>query len=200
MLARGTVEDIHPVVSGGSFHPLRPAEWTRAADTELSEPISACAWRPAADAVARCASARVFVGYRRPSPVSEGSSDGLDEQGCVGDVQVRSAGADRQLASAGALVAGDPHLVIVNVLQTVAEVLAIVSWFVILFTGKLPPGLATFQAMYLQHTAHRHILRFLARGVPAVRLRDGQRRSRDDPQARADPQLVERNRLTRVSG
>ena len=80
---------------------------------------------------------------------------------------------------AGALVAGDPHLVIVNVLQTVAEVLAIVSWFVILFTGKLPPGLATFQAMYLRATLRTATyFQFLARGVPAVRLRDGQRRSR----------------------
>src|SRR5262249_36496568 len=39
------------------------------------------------------------------------------------------------------------------VLRTVAEVLAIISWFIILFTGRLPSGIANFQAMYLRYQA-----------------------------------------------
>ena len=98
----------------------------------------------------------------------------------------------------GALVAGDPHLVIVNVLQTVAEVLAIVSWFVILFTGKLPPGLATFQAMYLRYTLRTATyFGFLREEYPPF----GFATVNEDPEmtrrcASRRPQLVERNRLT----
>ncbi|MBI4883396.1 MAG: DUF4389 domain-containing protein [Actinobacteria bacterium] len=35
-----------------------------------------------------------------------------------------------------------PHLIISNVLNTVAEVCALISWFAILFTGRMPEGLA----------------------------------------------------------
>ena len=45
-----------------------------------------------------------------------------------------------------------PHLIVLNVLQTVSNVVGLISWFAIVFTGKLPEGLATFQAMYLRYT------------------------------------------------
>ena len=44
-----------------------------------------------------------------------------------------------------------PHLLIANVLGQVAGVLAIVSWFIILFTGKLPVEIAQFQCMVLRY-------------------------------------------------
>ncbi len=44
-----------------------------------------------------------------------------------------------------------PHLVILNVLQAVALVVGIVAWFAILFTGRLPAGLATFMVMRLRY-------------------------------------------------
>ena len=45
-----------------------------------------------------------------------------------------------------------PHLLVVEALQSVAQVLAVISWFAILFTGRLPTGIARFQAMYFRYT------------------------------------------------
>jgi len=39
-----------------------------------------------------------------------------------------------------------PHLIVLYVLLIVAELVAIIGWFAILFTGKLPPGVGTFIA------------------------------------------------------
>ncbi len=46
---------------------------------------------------------------------------------------------------------GIPHLAIANVLGNVGGVLALGSWFAILFTGALPPGLAAFQCMVIRY-------------------------------------------------
>lgn len=40
-----------------------------------------------------------------------------------------------------------PHLIIASVLGYVAEIVGLISWFAILFTGKLPSGLAGAQMM-----------------------------------------------------
>src|SRR5436190_14417093 len=42
-----------------------------------------------------------------------------------------------------------PQLLVVGALRYVSQVLAVVCWFIILFTGRLPSGLANFQVMYL---------------------------------------------------
>lgn len=44
-----------------------------------------------------------------------------------------------------------PHFIISYVLLIVAQVVAFVSWFVILFTGKLPEGLANVTCMALRY-------------------------------------------------
>ncbi len=44
-----------------------------------------------------------------------------------------------------------PHFVVLSVLAALSWVALIVSWIVIVFTGKLPAGLAGFQAMYLRY-------------------------------------------------
>ena len=44
-----------------------------------------------------------------------------------------------------------PHAVILNVLAAVSQIVSIISWLAILFTGRLPGGLAQFQAMYLRY-------------------------------------------------
>jgi hypothetical protein len=44
-----------------------------------------------------------------------------------------------------------PQLLVVNVLQTVQQVLALVSWFAILFTGNIPRGIFDFMAMILRY-------------------------------------------------
>lgn len=40
-----------------------------------------------------------------------------------------------------------PHSIVAYVLGIVSNVIALVSWFIIVFTGRLPEGLATFQIM-----------------------------------------------------
>lgn len=44
-----------------------------------------------------------------------------------------------------------PHAMILGVLGTVSQIVSIISWLAILFTGKLPGGLAQFQAMHLRY-------------------------------------------------
>ncbi len=50
-----------------------------------------------------------------------------------------------------------PHLIIAGALEYVSGALAIVSWFVILFTGSLPEGLANLQIMILRYTARAQL-------------------------------------------
>ena len=45
-----------------------------------------------------------------------------------------------------------PHLIVMYLLGIAAQVVGVISWFVILFTGKLPAGLHNFQAMYLRYS------------------------------------------------
>ena len=45
-----------------------------------------------------------------------------------------------------------PHYVVLYALGIVSQVVAVISWFVILFTGKLPEGLAGIQHLYIRYT------------------------------------------------
>jgi Domain of unknown function (DUF4389) len=92
-----------------------------------------------------------------------------------------------------------PHLVIVYVLQTVAQVLAVVSWFAILFTGRLPAGLANFQAMYVRYSLRTATyVGFLRTEYPPLAFTTSSSDPGDDPRVRVDvvPELEGRNRLT----
>jgi Domain of unknown function (DUF4389) len=92
-----------------------------------------------------------------------------------------------------------PHLLVVDVLATAARLLAVISWFAILFTGRLPAGLADFQAMFL-----RYYLRtltyagFLRAEYPPFGFTTTPADPGDDTRVRVDvvPQLENRNRLT----
>lgn len=44
-----------------------------------------------------------------------------------------------------------PHYVVLAVLGLVSTIVAVISWLAIVLTGKLPAGLAGFQAMYLRY-------------------------------------------------
>ncbi len=60
-----------------------------------------------------------------------------------------------------------PHLIIAGALEYVTGALAVVSWFVILFTGRLPRGLAEFQIMILRYTLRAQLYAgFLHDGYP----------------------------------
>jgi hypothetical protein len=45
-----------------------------------------------------------------------------------------------------------PHFLILEGLQIVAQAVAVISWFAIVFTGKLPEGLATLQCLYVRYS------------------------------------------------
>lgn len=86
-----------------------------------------------------------------------GLADAVDYSGATAGYPARYdlPGGARKIANWRAFVhlfMAIPHLVIVSVLQYVSQILAVVSWFIILFTGKLPAGLANFQAMYVRYS------------------------------------------------
>jgi hypothetical protein len=92
-----------------------------------------------------------------------------------------------------------PHVLIVYVLGSVAELLAIISWFAILFTGKLPAGLANFQAMYLRYYLRTATyVGFLREEYPPFGFTTAAADPGEDAQVRVDlvPKLEGRNRLT----
>ncbi len=65
-----------------------------------------------------------------------------------------SAGDDNRIANWRALVHWlmvIPHLVIASVLSWISQIVGLVSWFVVLFTGKMPEGIHGFQSMYLRY-------------------------------------------------
>src|SRR4051795_315459 len=92
-----------------------------------------------------------------------------------------------------------PHYAILYVLQMVAGVLALVSWFVILFTGTLPEGFADFQVMYMRYSLRTWTyMEFLREEYPPFTFATTQPDPGDDPRVRVEvqPQLADRNRLT----
>jgi hypothetical protein len=92
-----------------------------------------------------------------------------------------------------------PHLAIAYVLGAVAEVIAVISWFAILFTGRLPAGMANFQAMYLRYALRTATyFAFLREEYPPFGFVTTPVDPGDDPRVRVDfrPQLEGRNRLT----
>ena len=92
-----------------------------------------------------------------------------------------------------------PHWVILYVLNIVSEVIALISWFVILFTGRLPEGLANFQAMYVRYNMRVMIYAgFLREEYPPFTFATTPADPGDDPRVRVDfvPQLEDRNRVT----
>jgi hypothetical protein len=92
-----------------------------------------------------------------------------------------------------------PHLIVLYVLQIVSQVVAVVSWLVILFTGKLPEGLAGLQAMCLRYMARTYVYAgFLVETYPPFTFTTTSADPGDAGPLRVDfvPELEGRNRLT----
>lgn len=92
-----------------------------------------------------------------------------------------------------------PHYVILYVMQFVSQVIAFISWFVILFTGNLPEGLAGVQAMYVRYTMRTYSYTlFLREEYPPFTFATTAADPLDDPRVRVDfqPALTDRNRVT----
>jgi Domain of unknown function (DUF4389) len=92
-----------------------------------------------------------------------------------------------------------PHFVILYVLRIVSNVVGVISWFVILFTGALPEGLANVQAMYFRYSIRvSTYVAFMREEYPPFGFSTTPNDPGDDPRVRVDfqPQLTDRNRLT----
>ncbi len=92
-----------------------------------------------------------------------------------------------------------PHLLVLSVLRSVSQVLALVSWFAIVFTGQLPAGIADFQVMYLRYSFRvGTYLGFLRAEYPPFTFDMTSNDPGDDPRLRVEirPELSDRNRLT----
>ncbi len=92
-----------------------------------------------------------------------------------------------------------PHLLIVGALRYAAQVLALVCWFIILFTGRLPRELANFQVMYLRYYVRTGVFTaFMCEEYPPFNFGMTGADPRDDARVRVDigAQLEQRNRVT----
>jgi hypothetical protein len=92
-----------------------------------------------------------------------------------------------------------PHFAVLYVLQIVSRVVGVISWFAILFTGKLPQGLANVQVMYLRYTLRTYSFAgFMREEYPPFGFDTTASDPGDDPRVRVDvqPELTDRNRLT----
>ncbi|NNE72207.1 MAG: DUF4389 domain-containing protein [Acidimicrobiales bacterium] len=49
-----------------------------------------------------------------------------------------------------------PHAIVANVLSYASNILVFVSWFIILFTGKMPDGMARFITMAMRYNARTY--------------------------------------------
>lgn len=92
-----------------------------------------------------------------------------------------------------------PHFVVLYVLGIVASVLSIVAWFAIVFTGKLPSGIAEWLALYLRYGNRVSAYAgFLRPEYPPFSLETGSGDPGEYPGVRTDlnPALSDRNRVT----
>jgi Domain of unknown function (DUF4389) len=92
-----------------------------------------------------------------------------------------------------------PHYVVLYALQIVSRVVGVISWLAILFTGKLPEGLANVQVMYLRYELRVYgYVAFMREEYPPFGFDTTTADPGNDPRVRVDvqPQLDNRNRLT----
>jgi hypothetical protein len=97
------------------------------------------------------------------------------------------------------LVFAIPHYALVWALGIVSQVVMVISWVAILFTGTLPAGLADFQALYLRYYLRTATFAgFLREEYPPFSFVATPADPGDDPRVRVDivPELTDRNRLT----
>jgi len=93
---------------------------------------------------------------------------------------------------------GLPHLLIANVLGNLGGVIALISWFAVVFTGRLPEGLANLQCLVIRYQARTYsYVLWLHEPYPPFDFSMTPADPGGDP-VRVDlrPQLEDRNRVT----
>jgi hypothetical protein len=92
-----------------------------------------------------------------------------------------------------------PHFVILYGLRVFSEVVGVISWFAIVFTGKLPEGLANVQTMYVRYEMRTYTYAlFMREEYPPFAFAMTSADGGEDSRVRVEflPKLAERNRLT----
>ncbi len=91
-----------------------------------------------------------------------------------------------------------PHLLIASALQQVGQIVALISWFAIVFTGKLPQSLANFQCLSIRYSARSYSYAlWLRESYPPFEFATSGSDPRTDPViVDLEPKLEDRNRLT----
>lgn len=92
-----------------------------------------------------------------------------------------------------------PHFVLLNALGALSQAIGVVSWFIILFTGALPEGLANLQVMYMRYSTRTSFFAaFMKEEYPPFTFSTTPADPGDDGRVRVEvtPQLTNRNRLT----
>jgi Domain of unknown function (DUF4389) len=91
-----------------------------------------------------------------------------------------------------------PHLLIAGALSYVAGAVGVISWFVILFTGTLPAGLANFQCLFIRYSARVYSYSgWLREEYPPFEFEmTGEDPDTDPLKVELAPELEGRNRLT----
>jgi hypothetical protein len=99
----------------------------------------------------------------------------------------------------GNIILAIPHLIILNVLRAVAEVLAFVAWILGVITGKVPLGILELLAMYIRYSTRVGMYAsFLKEEYPPFSFTTTLADPGDDPRVRVDflQETEGRNRLT----
>jgi hypothetical protein len=99
----------------------------------------------------------------------------------------------------GNIILAIPHLIILNVLHAVAEVLAFVAWILGVITGKVPLGILELLAMYIRYSTRVGMYAsFLKEEYPPFSFTTTLADPGDDPRVRVDfrQETEGRNRLT----
>ena len=92
-----------------------------------------------------------------------------------------------------------PHFLILDGLQLVARAVAVIGWFAILFTGKLPEGLAKLLSLYVRYSNRAWAYAgFLREEYPPFAFETVPADPGTYPPVRTNfvPELEDRNRLT----
>ena len=91
-----------------------------------------------------------------------------------------------------------PQMFIAGALSSLGGVLALVSWFIILFTGELPDAIAKLQCLVIRYQARAYsYLLWLREPYPPFEFSMTEADPGGDPLSVSfDPQLSDRNRLT----
>jgi Domain of unknown function (DUF4389) len=92
-----------------------------------------------------------------------------------------------------------PHAIVLYVLGIISGVVSLISWFAIVFTGKLPEGLAGLQALYIRYTNRYSVyVYFMREEYPPFTFETVATDPGDYPGVRTTvvPELEDRNRLT----